>query len=254
MTSHSLGPCCFQGVKHEGEVHGRFETIGDFEAYVTEPASPNGCGILYLTDIVGYKFNNAKLVADQYAANGYLVVMPDLFYGDPVPLNADMATFNLPNWMQGQLGAKKIPHTPQTVDPIVEQSLQTLRDKYKCKTIAVAGYCFGAKYAVRALASSNIDAVFIAHPAMISKEELENIKGPLAIAAAEIDAIFPASERHESEETLKKLGTPFQINLYSGVHHGFAVRCDLSDRVQRLAKESAFLLALQWFEAYALKK
>ncbi|UPL02091.1 hypothetical protein LCI18_013025 [Fusarium solani-melongenae] len=180
--------------------------------------------------------------------------MPDLFYGDPVPLNADMATFNLPNWMQGQLGAKKIPHTPQTVDPIVEQSLQTLRGKYKCKTIAVAGYCFGAKYAVRALGSSNIDAAFIAHPVMISKEELENVKGPLAIAAAEIDTIFPASERHQSEETLKKLGTPFQINLYSGVHHGFAVRCDLSDRVQRLAKESAFLLALQWFEAYALKK
>ncbi|KAJ4142106.1 hypothetical protein NW754_014897 [Fusarium falciforme] len=180
--------------------------------------------------------------------------MPDLFYGDPVPLNADMATFNLLNWMQGRLGAKKIPHTPQTVDPIVEQSLQTLRGKYKCKTIAVAGYCFGAKYAVRALGSSNIDAAFIAHPAMISKEELENVKGPLAIAAAEIDTIFPASERHESEETLKKLGTPFQINLYSGVHHGFAVRCDLSDRVQRLAKESAFLLALQWFEAYALKK
>lgn len=91
----------------------------------------------------------------EYAANGYrkcviiakhrannlcryLVVMPDLFYGDPVPLNADMATFNLPNWMQGQLGVKKIPHTPQTVDPIVEQSLQTLRDKYKCKVRKLA--------------------------------------------------------------------------------------------------------------------
>lgn len=59
--------------------------------------------------------------------------MPDLFYGDPVPLNADMATFSIPDWVQGKFGAKKIPHTPQTVDPIVAQSLQAIREKYMCK-------------------------------------------------------------------------------------------------------------------------
>ena len=107
---------------------------------------------------------------------------------------------------------------------------------------------------VRALGAGTIEAGYIAHPAMTTKEELEKVKGPLALAAAEIDNIFTAEQRWESEEILKTLGITYQINLYSGVNHGFAVRCDSSVRKERLAKESAFLFALQWFEAHALKK
>lgn len=59
--------------------------------------------------------------------------MPDLYYGDPVPLNANMGTFDLPAWMKGELGAKKIPHIPDTVDPAVEAGLKLLREKYQCK-------------------------------------------------------------------------------------------------------------------------
>lgn len=85
---------------------------------------------------------------------------------------------------------------------------------------------------------------------MIEADELEKIKGPLAIAAAENDHIFPANSRHESEETLKQTQLPYQINLYAQVAHGFAVRCDLSNRVEKFAKESAFFMALQWFEEF----
>lgn len=63
----------------------------------------------------------------------YTVLMPDLFHGDPVPLNSDMATFSIPTWMQGVYGAKKVPHIPSSVDPIVETCINTLREKYNCK-------------------------------------------------------------------------------------------------------------------------
>ena len=43
---------------------------------------------------------------------------------------------------------------------------------------------------------------------------------------------------------------PFQINLFSDVEHGFAVRCDLSQRRQRFAKENAFGQAVAWFDEY----
>lgn len=84
-------------------------------------------------------------------------------------------------------------------------------------------------------------------------DELRDIKGPLAISAAETDAIFPTEKRHESEVILKELGLPYQINLYSGVQHGFAVRADPKDRASVYAKENAFLQAVQWFEEH-LKK
>lgn len=80
--------------------------------------------------------------------------------------------------------------------------------------------------------------------------ELVAIKGPFAISAAETDSIFPAEKRHRSEEILIKTKQPYQINLYSGVEHGFAVRGDPNKRVGQYAKESAFLQAVQWFEEH----
>jgi hypothetical protein len=50
-----------------------------------------------------------------------------------VPLNVDMATFSLPEWLQGKLSVKKIPHTPEMVDPIVAGSLKFLKEKYNPK-------------------------------------------------------------------------------------------------------------------------
>lgn len=58
------------------------------EAYFSYP--PGGStefGMLLLPDVIGHAFINSQLVADQFAANGYFVVMPDQFHGDPVPLN-----------------------------------------------------------------------------------------------------------------------------------------------------------------------
>lgn len=69
-------------------------------------------------------------------------------------------------------------------------------------------------------------------------------------SGTETDAIFPAEERHETEEILTKTGQPYQINLFSGVEHGFAVRADPSKSVLRFAKEQAFLQAVHWFNHY----
>jgi dienelactone hydrolase len=88
----------------------------------------------------------------------------------------------------------------------------------------------------------------------VEEDELRAISGPLSIAAAETDAIFPAEKRYKSETILTETKQPYQINLYSGVEHGFSVRCDLSQRHQRYAKEQAFLQAMAWFDWHLLKE
>lgn len=95
-----------------------------------------------------------------------------------------------------------------------------------------------------------ISVGYVAHPSFVEEDELRAISGPLSIAAAQTDKIFPANLRHRSEEILIETGKPFQINLFSGVEHGFAVRGDPNDKVVRFAKEQAFYQAVQWFDEH----
>ncbi|KAF7508348.1 hypothetical protein GJ744_009339 [Endocarpon pusillum] len=241
MASNPPGSCCYHGVKHEGEAVGQMGKIGDVETYFSYPSNKSTeKAILLLPDVIGHGFINAQLIADQFAANGYFVVMPDTYNGDPVPLNkAD--DFDFQQWIKG--------HQPSTVDPVVEAALVEMREKLGCKRIGAVGYCFGAKYVVRHLkpGQGKIQVGYCAHPSFVESQELQEIQGPFAISAAETDNIFPAEKRHESEEILKKTGQPYQINLYSGVEHGFAIRASLDNKVAKYAKENAFLQAVQWF-------
>ncbi|PWY71673.1 alpha/beta-hydrolase [Aspergillus heteromorphus CBS 117.55] len=252
MTSHPPRSCCYQGVKHEGEATGSYSTLNDFEIYTNYPADKSTeHGILIITDVIGHRFINAQLIADQFAANGYFVMMPDLFDGDAIPLNRP-AGFDLQAWLRGEYHKEKKGHLPADVDPIIEACITEMRSKYGVKKIGAVGYCFGGKYVVRHLhpEQGKIDAGYTAHPSFVTAEELKAIKGPLSISAAEVDAIFPTEKRHESEVILKDLGFPYQINLYSGVEHGFSVRGNPEKRTVQYAKESAFLQAVQWFKEH----
>jgi len=230
-------------------------TFGNgIEAYVAEPKGSvvhKDTAILYLADVFSI-WQNSKLMADQFAANGYYCLLPDLFNKDPVLLNKP-DDFDIMAWLTKGTGGNN-PHTFEYVDPIVEAALKHLRAQ-GFKKIGAVGYCFGGKYVVRYLGPSSvkgggIDAGYTAHPSFVDEDELAAIGGPLSISAAETDPIFPKEKRHKSEEILTAGGKTYQINLFQGVEHGFAVRCDLSVKVQKFAKEQAFLQAIAWFDEY----
>ena len=86
----------------------------------------------------------------------------------------------------------------------------------------------------------------------MGEAELAALGGPLAIAAAEVDEIFPDERRYKTEQILKTTKKPWQVFFYGGVEHGFAVRCDLNDPVQKFAKEQAFHQAIWWFDHFLL--
>lgn len=250
MASNPPAECCTIGVKHSGEPTGQLiKVAGKWDAYLATPPegkAREGKGILYLPDVIGI-WQNSKLMADQYAANGYLTLVLDEFNGDPLSLNRT-GDFDFMGWLQNGSDGKN-PHTKEAVDPIVEAAIKTLKNDYGIKKLGAVGYCFGAKYVVRHY-KDGIEVGYLAHPSFVDEEELEAITGPLSIAAAETDDIFPAEKRHKSEEILKKTGQPYQINLYSGVSHGFSVRGKVEVQVERFAKEQAFLQAVTWFNEF----
>ncbi|PNY25919.1 Uncharacterized protein TCAP_04149 [Tolypocladium capitatum] len=250
MASNPPGKCCTVGTLFEGEPRGQTTKVdGKIDAYLAEApeaAARKGCGVLFLPDVIGI-WQNSKLMADSFAAAGYTTLIVDLFNGDPLSLN-QVGITDFPKWLaQGSDG--KNPHTPEYIDPIVVAGIKALRD-LGVEKIAAVGYCFGAKYVIRHSKEDGIDVGFVAHPSLVEEDELAAINSPLSIAAAETDIIFPAEKRHKSEEILVKTGQPYQINLYSGVVHGFAVRANPEVRVEKFAREQAFRQAVTWFDEF----
>ncbi|KUI70694.1 Protein AIM2 [Cytospora mali] len=244
MTSLPPARCCTVGSLHEGEPKGELRNIGNISTYFAYPPDKSTeKALLILSDVIGHKFVNAQLIADEFAANGYFAVLPDLFYSDTVPLNRPEG-FQIMEWLKN--------HMPEHVEPIIDTVLAEMRGPLGCKRIGGVGYCFGGRYVARYLrpGTEKLDVGYTAHPTMMSPEELAGIKGPLSIAAATKDFVFTTAKRHESEAILAKLDVPYQINLYSHVDHGFSVRCDMSVKEQRIAKEGAFAQAVQWFDSY----
>ncbi|KAK3315695.1 dienelactone hydrolase [Apodospora peruviana] len=252
MASNPPARCCTVGVKHDGTPTGKtIQIAGKYEGYLATPPADKAhkdVGLLFIPDVIGI-WQNSKLMADQFAANGYLTLIVDVFNGDALTLNRP-EDFDFMKWLtKGSDGNN--PHTFEAVDPIVVAAIKTLKEEYGVKKLGALGYCFGAKYVCRHYADG-IQVGYIAHPSFVEEDELKGFKAPLSIAAAETDDIFPAAKRHKSEEILKEGGNPYQINLYSGVVHGFSVRCDPSKKVEAFAKEQAFLQAVTWFDYHLL--
>lgn len=273
-TQHSAPSLTTRLFFSRGETTGQsIKVANKHDAYLATPTADKahkGAGILLIPDVIGI-WKNSKLIADQFAANGYLTLLIDVFNGDALPLNRS-GPFDFNAWLtKGSDGNN--PHTKEAVDPIVEDAIKALKEEYGVKKLGAVGYCFGAKvdpltlfeimpaacgaltrgmqYVVRHY-KDGIKVGYAAHPSFVDEDELAAIQGPFSIAAAETDSIFPAEKRHRSEEILQKTGQPYQINLYSGVEHGFAVRGDPNKKVTRYAKEQAFLQAVTWFDNYLL--
>ncbi|KAK9370040.1 Alpha/Beta hydrolase protein [Lipomyces kononenkoae] len=197
--------------------------------------------ILYITDIFGHVLSNHQLLADDFASQGYYVIAPDLFRGDPLPWTPfeKLGEVDLPGWL-----AK---HTPEVVGPIVEKVLGHIKEDFAPTSIAAIGYCLGAKFVIRLLGDKKIDAGAICHPSFVTEDEFEKVTSPLIISAAQTDPIFPLESRVKTEEILTKNGTTYEITVYSGVVHGFACRVDPTIAIQKYAKERAFFSQVAFF-------
>jgi hypothetical protein len=90
-----------------------------------------------------------------------------------------------------------------------------------------------------------IDAGFIADPGVITNDDLRAMRRPLSIAVADDDKTFSRVMKGLVPDTLKDQGYPYQINLYSHVQNGFAVRRACITAAEIYAKKQAFIQAIR---------
>lgn len=147
---------------------GETTKYNDIEVYITKPAdypqSPSKL-LLLLSGGTGIHSTNNQLQADKYAAEGFLVVMPDQFAGDPVPTmttSTGPAEGNPSYIEQFKLGVASVAksftidmwlarHTPEKVLPILNKVITSVTEEFADAVangggIYGVGYCFGAKY------------------------------------------------------------------------------------------------------------
>lgn len=122
--------------------------------YFARPTNPNGNAILIFSDIFGPIYQNVQLMADDFAAQGYLTIVPDLFNGDalsPEPFYSGKVDF--PAWLAR--------HNTTTVDPIANIVVDHLKNVLKVKKLGGVGYCFGGKVSVHKLLSSGLNSLSV---------------------------------------------------------------------------------------------
>lgn len=138
-----LTDCHIRGIPKGRDIR----VAGKYDAYLAEPVpdmSHKDAAILFLSDIMGV-WQNSRLLADEFAAAGYLTLLVDLFYGDPVPVHkTEDPSYDVQGWLaHGSSG--KNPHNEEAVDPIIVGSIDVLKNEYGIKKLGAVGYCFGAK-------------------------------------------------------------------------------------------------------------
>ncbi len=272
---------------------GEITKVGGVDAYVTKPADIHASKLLLLlTGGTGVKSVNNQLQADKYAAEGFLVVMPDQFDNDPAPNSVDMTEVSQEtSWLESVKlrtaeGMKSFVidmwlarHTSEKVLPILQKVVTGAKDEF---TDAIAngggiygvGYCFGAKY-ILILAGEHPDTVAfgqapptdveqgtvkkepalkaaaVAHPTMLTKEDLSAVKAPVYFAAVENDPMLSQDEvLTPGRKALEQNKIEHDIQVFSDVPHGFAVLGDYEDSKIKQAQEKAFGQMLEWIQSH----
>lgn len=174
---------------------------------------------------------------------------PQYFQGDPVNLhradgrNWTDTTITWDEW-KAKHRAFAEENVPKWITAI-KQEFGKPGTKYAC-----VGYCFGAPYVCESLAGAQpaCAAGAFAHPAFLKEYHFRDLQRPLFLSCAETDHTFGTEDRNKAIDILREDKKDYQLQLFSKVAHGFALRCNLDDPYQRMVKEQSLKGIVDWFD------
>ncbi|XP_019197707.1 PREDICTED: endo-1,3;1,4-beta-D-glucanase-like [Ipomoea nil] len=235
------GPQCFNNPPTLSSTtgSGSLQEIAGIKTYVSG-SQDSKLAILMISDAFGYEAPNLRKLADKVAGAGFLVVVPDLFYGDPFD-HQKYATA-----VQSWLAA----HPPSRGCDDARTLVETLKNM-GVSSVGATGFCWGGMVVAKLAKSDCIGAAVILHPGKISVEEIEEVKVPTAILGAEFDHICPV-------ELIKQLGDALSakpeidsfVKVFPGVKHGWTLRYDDKDEEAIKVAEEAHSDMLNWLTNY----
>ena len=171
-------------------------------------------------------------MARRIAAAGYYVMLPNLYYRRGV-----MELKDLPPLPEAEARARMFDLMGSISIPLVMEAGDALlnfadRDPAASKgRIATLGYCMSGQYAInfaarypdRVAAAASIYGVqLVTDQADSPHLAAQKAKGELYFACAEHDSYAPMEMVQALDQMVKAQGLNAEVELYEGVHHGFA--------------------------------
>lgn len=190
---------------------------GKYQAYLSLPPAGKGPGILLLQEVFGVN-RHIRAVADQYAAAGFVVLAPDLFWrAEPrVELGYD-----------GADREKGIALMKQSSLPTLIRDLVPAADALRALPevdgkIASVGYCLGGRLVYLLAAEGAIDAGVAYYGGGIHDmlDQRPRVKVPMMFHYGELDHGIPMPAVDKVKEAFAGQ-KDVSIFVYPGADHGF---------------------------------
>ena len=206
---------------------------GAMETFITHPerGSPFPA-VFLLMDAPGIR-EGLRDMARRLATVGYYVLLPNLYYraGRHTIFGPDVLDQGSP-----ERERMRAVRTKMTIPPVMEDVGAMLayvdrQSEAKPGPVGAHGYCMSGPYALAAVArypdrvtaAASFYGTWLVSDAEDSPHlSLGRVKGELYIACAEHDELAPLPMVEELRGLFHRAGTAGEIELYRGVHHGFA--------------------------------
>lgn len=193
---------------------------GSFQAYLALPPSGSGPGLIVLQEIFGVNFH-IRAVADRWAAEGYVVLAPDIFWRVEPGVELDYTGEGVE---KGRALRQRL-DLDLTLEDIAS-TLTALRARPECiGKAAVVGYCFGGLLSYLTAAHCDVDAAISYYGGGIETrlDDASRIKCPIMFHYGEKDVAIPASAREATRKALAGHDHA-EFYVYADAQHGF--NCD----------------------------
>ncbi|XP_066368344.1 endo-1,3;1,4-beta-D-glucanase-like [Miscanthus floridulus] len=213
-------------------------TAHDFhgvEAYLTGSRRAHRAIVLG-SDYYGFEAPKLREIADQVAALGYYVVVPDLLHGDPYEDGVSVE-----EWIRT--------HSPADAAEKVQPLIAAL--KKEGKSVGFGGYCWGAKVAVELAKTDEIQAVVISHPSLVTVDDMKEIKCHIAVLGGEYDTRSPPQLVQQFQRVLEQNeAIDHVVKIFPRVPHGFACRYNSTDPFAVKTADEAREDMASWFNKH----
>ncbi|MBB2930632.1 dienelactone hydrolase family protein [Paraburkholderia silvatlantica] len=191
---------------------------GHFSAYLATPAQGSGPGLVLVQEIFGIN-GFMKAMADRYAEEGYVVLVPDLFWrmkpGVVLGYGEDdfKAALDYHERLDETLAVEDIAATLDAARALPEQAGK----------VGLIGYCLGGRLAMLSAARTDVDCAISYYGVNLQNhlDEAASIRCPIMFHFPENDAFCPPEARERIVAAFADRPGA-ECYVYPGCDHAFA--------------------------------